>query len=197
MFSGFVRFTIFVTTLFVAWLATGRLLAATHPADLQWLGYVQATGVELVLGYCVWLIGRTNEKGIIGLMILFFGLFSIVAQILHAYLYGVRLPNEEQLPEILIWSWRYALPSVPTLAGISIGLLEIAQPGGSGLKVPRIKLPEISHLLEGYQPAAGEVPPVPAVVASNVMPPVLRKNGKNGKNGNGNGNVGADELPFG
>ena len=82
MFNGFLRFFIFVTTLFVAWLATGRLLAATHPPDWWWLGYVQATGVELVLAYCVWLVARTTEKGLVGLMILFFGLFSISAQVM-------------------------------------------------------------------------------------------------------------------
>jgi hypothetical protein len=127
MFNGFLRFFIFVTTLFVAWLATGRLLAATHPPDWWWLGYVQATGVELVLAYCVWLVARTTEKGIVGLMILFFGLFSISAQVLHAHFFGVELPNEANLPWALVVAWKYVLPAIPTLAGVSVGLLELAE----------------------------------------------------------------------
>ncbi|HEY6042057.1 MAG TPA: hypothetical protein VIX58_08005, partial [Anaerolineae bacterium] len=127
MFNGFLRFFIFVTTLFVAWLATGRLLAATHPPDWWWLGYVQATGVELVLAYCVWLVARTTEKGLVGLMILFFGLFSISAQVLHAHFFGVELPNEANLPWALVIAWKYVLPAIPTLAGVSVGLLELAE----------------------------------------------------------------------
>ena len=137
MFNGFVRFFIFVTTIFVAWLATGRLLSATHPAEWWWLGYVQATGVELVLGYCVWLIARTTEKGIVGLMILFFGVFSIAAQILHAHFFGVALPDENTMPVLLVYAWKYVLPAIPTLAGVSVGLLELAESSPldlSGLK---------------------------------------------------------------
>lgn len=180
MFRGFLRLVIFCTTMFIAWLATGRLLSVTHPEDVRWMGYVQATGIELMLAYCVWLVARTTEKGIVGLMILFFGLFSIGAQILHAYMFGIPLPNEEALPWILVQLWKYVLPSVPTLAGIGVGLLELAEapvtgkPSGPGIlqrartaigsavstplpEMPRVPQPARSYAFEVASPT--QAPP--------------------------------------
>ena len=131
MIDGFVRLLIVVVTLGIAWNATGDVMAAAWQAD-PWKGYAGALGVELVLAYAIFKVAKSANKAVFGMMILVFGAVSIAAQILHAWAFGKPLPVEitETLPVQITWAWRYLLPAVPTLAGMTVGLLDVAEKSG-------------------------------------------------------------------
>jgi hypothetical protein len=131
MLGGFVRLIIVVVTLGIAWNATGDVMASAWVNE-PWKGYAGALGVELVLGYSIFIISKTQQKAIVGMMIFVFGLFSICAQILHSWVFGTPLPDEilAKIPSQIAWAWQYLLPSVPTIAGMSVGLLDVAEKSG-------------------------------------------------------------------
>jgi len=131
MIDGIVRIVIILVTLGVAFLATGEVMAAAWQ-DAPLRGYAGALGVELVLAYAIFKIAKASQKGIFGIMILVFGAVSIAAQILHSWAFSRPLDPAivAAMPVEITWVWRYLLPAMPTLAGMAVGLLDVADKTG-------------------------------------------------------------------